>query len=307
MSLLDEVRKQPDRAFRTAASQKFIKFSPILSRALGSATAAILMQQLCFLSETMADENGWFWRTADQLTEDTSLSRHEQATARTVLEKHGLIEEARAGTLGKLHFRVSFSKLHDIYEHGFREILIPRSAKQDSPKLKSRFPEVEVLLYREDIGEDRIEDIPASRSVHPGETKNTKTKAEQVAEIAQTYNARIKEGSRLTEESKSKIRTRLKTYSVEEIRTAIHHFADDAWNMANNGGRGMAWFFHSDDRIDGFINLVPRVKPHHIPSHAEVLWSKPWDNIDPDSVEGRSIAAMNAREAAGDFDQKEEE
>ena len=45
---------------------------------------------------------------------------------------------------------------------------------------------------------------------------------------------------------------------------------------------------------------------HHIPSHAEVLRSRWWDNIDPDSVEGRSVAAMNAREAAGDFDEKED-
>ena len=150
-----------------------------------------------------------------------------------------------------------------------------------------------------------LDDGTAVPDVHPGETVESTTST-PVGDVADYYEECILPGARLTEKARAKIKTRLKTYSVEELQQAMEKFAGDWWWMENNRRQGMAWFFDSDDRIEKFLGLVPRVKPHHIPSHAEVLWSKPWDNIDPDSVEGRSVAAMNAREAAGDFDEKED-
>lgn len=55
-----------------------------------------------------------------------------------------------------------------------------------------------------------------------------------------------------------KIRLRLKTFTADELRTGIDHFAADAWWMETNASRGAAWFFHSDERIEGFLNMKPR-------------------------------------------------
>lgn len=76
--------------------------------------------------------------------------------------------------------------------------------------------------------------------------------------IAKYFNKAINPKSQLTSGAKAKIESRLKTFSVSDLKLAIDHFSDDRWCMDNNKHQGMAWFFHSDDRIDKYINLTPR-------------------------------------------------
>ena len=83
---------------------------------------------------------------------------------------------------------------------------------------------------------------------------------EEIQKIYGYYTRKIHNGSRLTEGSKLKIKTRLKLFSVEQLLEAIDRFSKNKWWMENNGKRGVAWFFHSDDRIDQFLNLEPEKK-----------------------------------------------
>lgn len=78
---------------------------------------------------------------------------------------------------------------------------------------------------------------------------------ESVKNIYNLYKLKINSSSRLLEKSKEKILTRLKSYKEEELTQAIENFAASEWWMENNNGRGVTWFFHSDDRIDQFLNL----------------------------------------------------
>ena len=64
----------------------------------------------------------------------------------------------------------------------------------------------------------------------------------------------------LTDAAKEKIKTRLKTFSLQNLLLAIENFSKAEWWMTNNGVRGMAWFFHTDDRIEQFLNLKTEVK-----------------------------------------------
>ena len=63
---------------------------------------------------------------------------------------------------------------------------------------------------------------------------------------------------RLTDAAKDKIRTRLKTFTKEQLLQAIENFSKDSWWMEHNSRKGMAWFFKSDDRIEQFINMIPK-------------------------------------------------
>jgi len=78
---------------------------------------------------------------------------------------------------------------------------------------------------------------------------------QDITEIYSAYGKFINSRSRLTDEARKKIKTRLKVYSVEELIQAIKNFSQDTWWMQNNLHRGVAWFFHNDDRIDQFLNL----------------------------------------------------
>lgn len=81
-----------------------------------------------------------------------------------------------------------------------------------------------------------------------------------VAAAFEAYRSAIQPKARLLPSARDKIKRRLDTYTLDELLQAVANFAADAWYMANNAHRGAAWFFHSDDRIEQYINLVPRAQ-----------------------------------------------
>jgi hypothetical protein len=66
---------------------------------------------------------------------------------------------------------------------------------------------------------------------------------------------KVKDTFYVTATSKNKIFKRLEIYTLEELTKAIDNFAADKWWMDHNSHRGIQWFFHSDDRIETFLNL----------------------------------------------------
>lgn len=55
-----------------------------------------------------------------------------------------------------------------------------------------------------------------------------------------------------------KIRTRLQTFTADELKQAIDKFAADPWWMKHNASQGIEWFMRSDRQVERFLNLVPR-------------------------------------------------
>lgn len=92
--------------------------------------------------------------------------------------------------------------------------------------------------------------------------KNTspiQTDDEQKNEIQHLYayyKVKVNNQSRLIEKAIQKIKSRLKEYPVEDLKKAIEQFSKDDWWMKNNAHRGVAWFFHSEERIEQFLNLT---------------------------------------------------
>jgi len=79
-------------------------------------------------------------------------------------------------------------------------------------------------------------------------------------EIYLNYQKFVNKNSRLTEGAKRKISTRLKSFTEEELVQAMMKFSKNTWWMEHNKHRGVAWFFHSDDRIDQFLNMESEKK-----------------------------------------------
>jgi hypothetical protein len=65
------------------------------------------------------------------------------------------------------------------------------------------------------------------------------------------YRERIQSAARIC--PRDKIKTRLKTFSADELCTAIDHFAANSWQMEHNAHRGAEWFFWTDRRIEGYL------------------------------------------------------
>ena len=84
-----------------------ITFHRCLVPVAGGVTAALMLSQAIWMTETLAQKTeGWFMCSQEQWTQETGLSRWEQETARRALRTGGFLEERRAGMPAKLWFRV---------------------------------------------------------------------------------------------------------------------------------------------------------------------------------------------------------
>ena len=84
------------------------------------------------------------------------------------------------------------------------------------------------------------------------------TTPDTVSEVFRYYQEKVQPNARLIDAARQKIKTRLKTFDVAQLKEGIDRFASDSWRMENNAREGAAWFFDSDARSEKFLNLVPR-------------------------------------------------
>ena len=87
-----------------------VAYRPEFREISGSAAAAVMLSQFFYWSQnkTTRQRNGWFYKTASQITEETGLTRSEQETARRRLVTAGLMKEKLRGVPAKNWFRLDF-------------------------------------------------------------------------------------------------------------------------------------------------------------------------------------------------------
>lgn len=114
----------------------------------GSVTAALMLSQAMYWQKRTQDPEGWWWKTMEDWTEETGLSRKEQESARRRLRNAGLLEEERRGVPARLYFRVDLSildgLLQSIYEPNPQfaqkgQSSLPQTGKQVCPERTNKF------------------------------------------------------------------------------------------------------------------------------------------------------------------------
>ncbi len=98
------------RAIYNIFSEKIIAYSAGLAKALGSVKAGILMAQLLYWQGKGRNKE-WVYKTAEDIYEETGLSRREQETAIKICKAKGVLEVRVMGIPGTRHFRVNIEKL----------------------------------------------------------------------------------------------------------------------------------------------------------------------------------------------------
>jgi hypothetical protein len=91
--------------------QRPIAYHRALASIGGGALAGLFLSQAWYWSGRTDDADGWFYKTRDEWTEETGLTRDEQETARKRLRSRQLLEEKRAGVPARLYFRVRVDAL----------------------------------------------------------------------------------------------------------------------------------------------------------------------------------------------------
>lgn len=65
-------------------------------------------------SDGLADENGWFYKTAPSLEEETGLSKHKQSNIIDELIRLEILEQENKGMPMKRFFRINFKKIEEL-------------------------------------------------------------------------------------------------------------------------------------------------------------------------------------------------
>lgn len=89
-----------------------VAYYSTFAKVAGGATAGLMLSQIWYWSdERRAGVDGWFYKSRDQWTEETGMTRPEQEAAREILRSRGLIEEIRKGNPYRLYYRLNKSTL----------------------------------------------------------------------------------------------------------------------------------------------------------------------------------------------------
>jgi len=102
---------QKDRALikELGGGSKTMVSAQMVEALSGNGNAAIYLSQLLWWAKRKADEDGWFYRTREQMKERCGLGEQAQRTAEKTLKSMGLIETDLRGMPAKKHYRVHYS------------------------------------------------------------------------------------------------------------------------------------------------------------------------------------------------------
>lgn len=112
-----------------------VAFHPVLARLFGGVNEALLWQQIYYWSDKGSLEDGWIYKTKEELEEETTLTRKQQDLARKNLEALGVlsVELRKTGDAPTLHYKVYPGVVESLFESKL-EHDEPISTKLDYPQ-----------------------------------------------------------------------------------------------------------------------------------------------------------------------------
>lgn len=139
-----------------------IAFHRVFADIAGGACNGLFLSQLWYWSQRTDDPDGWIYKTQEEWTDETALSRREQETARKSLIAQRLLQEDRRGLPARLYYRLSIDTL---------QTRLSESAKQACPKAPNKKRQNVQSFYTENtaentpeitMGRERAKKTPAS-------------------------------------------------------------------------------------------------------------------------------------------------
>jgi hypothetical protein len=226
---------------------------------------------------TYADAEGWCWPKQKAIADRLGVKRQAVSKSLLHLAEYGYIE------IHEQHDEATGSQIQSRYRILLDYVLPPEFRRTPQPdiaggvKVTLRPPQPSVAdPATSEVAPPATNHVapPATSEVAPIEERPIGTthrndpidipamSDERV--VFDYYREKVQPAAKLC--PTEKIRTRLKTFSVAELKRGVDNFAADAWWMENNGARGAAWFFHSDVRSEQFLNLTPRASTPRKPT-----------------------------------------
>jgi len=112
-----------------------VAFYPGLRKITDSINATLFICQLIYWKGKEANEDGWIYKTSDEIEAETGLTYREQKTARDKLIKKDFLEERYARLEHRLYFRVKYDKINTAW--AIAESVIPETTDRQLGNIQS--------------------------------------------------------------------------------------------------------------------------------------------------------------------------
>lgn len=93
-----------------------VAYYPNIAKLLGSVKSAIFLCQFLYWEGKQHDPAGWIYKTREEITEETGLSREEQDGARKRLRDLGILREKKKGLPCTLHFLFNWERFDHLFD-----------------------------------------------------------------------------------------------------------------------------------------------------------------------------------------------
>ena len=136
------------------SSTAFLVVNKKLAKKIGlheTVLLADLISKEQYFIENNQIQNGWFFNTAKNIQEDTSLTAHQQRKAIKKLKSLGIIETKLVGIPAKLHFKIIENKLLNYFNTSCKE-----TAQQEVKKTQTINKNKEITINNNISIRDRI-------------------------------------------------------------------------------------------------------------------------------------------------------
>ena len=119
-----------------------VAFYPTLVKAFGDRNEAIFICQMAYWRGKGESEDGWIYKTSDEIEAETSLTYKEQTNVRNGLKKKELLKEKHVRTEHKMYFRVDWDKVNSLWGQftDGKVVHITKSKLPPSPKKGGSLP-----------------------------------------------------------------------------------------------------------------------------------------------------------------------
>ena len=111
-----------------------------MTRITGNPIASILLSQFLYWSDKTKD--GWIWKTTDELTEETGLTKWQQQTAKRILVEKELIVKERKRLSHTTRYKVNVERMDELWEEATKAPVIreekPKEKTKEKPKEKTK-------------------------------------------------------------------------------------------------------------------------------------------------------------------------
>ena len=135
---------------------------------------ALMLSQLVYWTSRTRNKDGWIYKTHEEWTQETGLTRREQDTARKTLKSLGFLIEKKVGVPCKLHFRVERENLYKAlikYSESLDSSQLHNSAKLDA-QISPTNTENTYREYTENTSESVVVENP-SENQNPSPEQNS--------------------------------------------------------------------------------------------------------------------------------------